>query len=124
MSHRKTDLGIPRPLKSAKVVLAIAARRQANGKHRPLARLAGHRHIAAHHPRELAREGETEPGSTIAPRGQGIGLRELLEQLRLLRRSHPDAGVRNRKLNPVALVRHLAHLESDFSLVRELAGIA
>jgi hypothetical protein len=44
--------------------------------------------------------------------------------LRLLVRGHSDAGIRNSKLDPNAPVPHLAHLERDFSLVRELARVA
>src|SRR5262249_47420864 len=59
--------------------LAIAAPRQAHGEHRALAVLAGDSHIAAHHARELAREGKAEPRSTVAARNERIGLGELLE---------------------------------------------
>jgi hypothetical protein len=59
--------------------VGIRAARQAHREHGALARLARHRHVAAHYARELAREGKAEPSSAIAPRGQGIGLREFLE---------------------------------------------
>ena len=36
------------------------AARQAHGEHRALARLARHRHVAAHHARELAGDGEAQ----------------------------------------------------------------
>jgi hypothetical protein len=36
----------------------------------------------------------------------------------------PDAGIRDRKLAPVASVRHLAHPQRGLALFRELAGIA
>src|SRR5262245_27898155 len=65
------------------------AARQAHRKHRALARLARHCHIAAHHPRELARDSEPEPRSPEALSGGGIGLAELLEQLCLLLRVIP-----------------------------------
>jgi hypothetical protein len=70
----------------------ICAGGQAHRKHRTLARLACYCHIAAHHPRELARDSEPEPRSPEALSGRGIGLAELLEQLCLLLRGHPDAG--------------------------------
>ncbi len=35
--------------------------------------------VAAHHARELARQGKAEARPTIAARGQGIGLGEVLE---------------------------------------------
>src|SRR5215472_15181448 len=61
----------------------LRAARQAEGEDRALARLACHGHIAAHHARELAGDGKAEPRPAIAPRGQGIGLGEVLEQFRL-----------------------------------------
>ena len=64
--------------------LAIAAPRQAHGKDRSLPRLARHRDIATHHARELAADRKTETGTAEALRCRGIGLAELLEQLRLL----------------------------------------
>jgi hypothetical protein len=36
-------------------------------------------YVAAHHARELARDGEPEPSAPEALRGRGIGLAELLE---------------------------------------------
>jgi hypothetical protein len=48
----------------------VCADRQAHREDRALARLARHRHVAAHHARELAREGKTEPGAAVAARGQ------------------------------------------------------
>src|SRR5262249_44859550 len=100
------------------------ASRQTYCKDRALAWLARHGNVAAHHARELAREGKAEPRPAVAPRGQGIGLGEILEQLRLLLRRHADAGIRDRKLDPVASVRHLAHPQRNLALLRELAGIA
>src|SRR5262249_20901301 len=41
----------------------------------------------------------------------------------LLRR-HANAAIGNRKLDPVASLRHLAHPQSDLALLGELAGIA
>src|SRR5262249_13324063 len=98
--------------------------RQAHREHRALARLARHRHVAAHHSRELARDGKAEPRPAVAARGQGIRLGEGLEQLCLLFGGHADAGIRDRKLDPVAPVRHLAHPQGNLALFRELAGIA
>src|SRR5258708_22325257 len=65
-------------------MLGVRAARQAHREHRALAWLARYCHVAAHHARELAREGKAEPRPAVAPRGQGLGLGELLEQLRLL----------------------------------------
>ena len=69
--------------------------RQAHRKDRALARLARHGHVAAHHARELAGDGEAEPGAAESLSGRGIGLAELLEQLCLLLRRHADAGGRS-----------------------------
>jgi hypothetical protein len=60
-------------------ILGVRAGRQAHRKHRAFARFARHSDIAAHHARELAREGKAEPGAAEALRGRGIGLAELLE---------------------------------------------
>ena len=89
--------------------LAIAAAWQPHSEHRAFTRFACHGHVAAHHARELAREGKAEPGAAVAARGEGIGLGEFLEQFRLLFGGQADAGIRDGKLNPVASVRHLAH---------------
>src|SRR5262245_15819486 len=72
------------------------AARQAHGEHRTLARLSRHGHVAAHHARELAREGKAEPGPAEPLSGRGIGLTELLEQLCLLLRRHANAGIDHR----------------------------
>jgi hypothetical protein len=50
------------------------AARQAHRKHGPLAQLARHGHVATHHARELAGDGEPEPGAAVAARGERIGL--------------------------------------------------
>src|SRR5262249_53004189 len=100
------------------------AARQAHRKHRALARLARHCHIAAHPPRELARDSEPEPRSPEALSGGGIGLAELLEQLCLLLRGHPDAGVGDGELDDVAAIAHFACRKLDLARFGELAGIA
>src|SRR5262245_63749845 len=102
----------------------VGATRQADGEDRSFARLARHAHVAAHHARELARDGEPKPGAAEALRGRGIGLAELLEQLSLLLRTHADAGVRDGELNPAASVGDLSHPQRDLALFGELAGIA
>jgi hypothetical protein len=66
--------------------LGTSAARQTDGKDRALAPLAGHRHIATHHARELVGDGEAQPGAAEALRGRGFGLAEFLEQLGLLLR--------------------------------------
>src|SRR6266566_5381052 len=100
------------------------AARQAHREHRSLARLARHRHVAAHHACELAREGKAEPRPTVATRGERIRLGEFLEQFRLLFGGQADASIRDGKLDPVASVRHLAHPQGDLALFRELTGVA
>src|SRR5262245_28495672 len=104
--------------------LAIAAARQAHRKDRALAWLARHCHVAAHHARELAGDGQSEPGAAEALRGGCFGLRKFCEQLRLLFGGHPDAGVGDRDLNPVASIDEPSRLELDLALLGELAGIA
>src|SRR6476469_10335144 len=64
--------------------LTLRANRQAHREHRPLARLACQCHVAAHHARELAREGKAEPRPAVAARGERIRLGEFLEQFRPL----------------------------------------
>src|SRR5262249_39657565 len=100
------------------------AARQAEGEDRTLARLAFHCHIAAHHPRELTRDSEPEPRSPEALRGRGIGLAELLEQLCLLLRGHPDAGVGGGELDDVAAIAHFACRKLDLARFGELTRIA
>ena len=51
-------------------ILGVRAARQAHREHRALARLARHGHVAAHHARELAREGKAEPRPAVAPRSE------------------------------------------------------
>jgi hypothetical protein len=58
----------------------LRAARQAEGEDRALARLACHRHVTAHHARELAGDGKAEPGSTVSPCRERISLGEILEQ--------------------------------------------
>src|SRR5215472_14939010 len=98
--------------------------RQAHSEYRALARFAPHRHIAAHHARELAGDGEAETGAAEALRGRGISLAELLEQLRLLLRRHPDAGIGDGELDEVAAIAYLACRKLDLARLGELAGIA
>src|SRR5262249_50193156 len=98
------------------------APRQAHGEHRAFALLARHGHVTAHHARELAGDGEAETGAPEAPRGRGIGLAELLEQLCLLLRRHANAGIDHRQLDPIASIGHLARLQLDLTLFGELAG--
>src|SRR5215831_8473154 len=115
-----------RTLLRASVQFGSARRvaRQTHREHRALARFACHGHVATHHARELASDGKAEPSTAVATRRQGIGLGEILKQFRLLFGGHADTGIRNRKLDPVAAVRHLAHPQRDLAIFRELAGIA
>src|SRR5215831_11558472 len=102
----------------------LRAARQAEGEDRALARLACHGHIAAHHARELAGDGEAKTSAAKPLRGRGIGLAELLEQLSLLLRSHANAGVSDRELDEPAAIAHLACRKLDLARFGELAGIA
>src|SRR5262245_54148391 len=82
--------------------LGCCAARQAHRKDRALARLARHGHVATHHARELARDGEAEARAAVPTRGERICLGEVLKQFRLLLRGHADAAIRDRKLDPLA----------------------
>src|SRR5262249_37991271 len=100
------------------------AARQAHRKHRTFAWLARHGHVASHHARQLAGDGEAEPSPTEALRGRGISLAELLEELRLLLRRHADATVGDRELDPAASVGDPARSQRDLTFLGELARIA
>src|SRR5262249_7013090 len=91
---------------------------------RTLAGFARHGHVAAHHARELAGDRKAQPRPAVAPRGCGISLAEFLEQLGLLLRTHADASVGDRELNPVATVGDPARPQRDLALLGELKGIA
>jgi len=101
----------------------LRAARKAQGKDRALVRLACHGHIAAHHPRELARDSEPEPSAAEALSRRGIGLVEFLEQLCLPLCGHSDAGVGDGKLDEAAAIAHLACRKLDLARFGELAGI-
>src|SRR4029077_10113239 len=92
------------------------APRQPHREHRALARLAGHRHIAAQHARELAGDCKDEPGTAKALRGRRVGLVKLLKQLGFLLRRHADAAVGNGQLDPVATVADSARSKLDVAL--------
>src|SRR5262245_53118663 len=125
---RSAPSRVPQPLQDEKIDGAAGswrlAPRQAHGEHRTFAGLACHGYVPTHHARELSGDGKAEPSAAVAARGERIGLGEILKQLRLLLRRHADAAIRDRKLDPVASVRHLAHAQRDLALLRELAGIA
>src|SRR5262249_9994074 len=86
--------------------------------------LACHRHVAAHFARELAGDRKAELRPAVAPCCERIGLGEILEQFCLVLGRYADTIIRDRKLDPFASVRHLAHPQRDLALFRELAGIA
>src|SRR5262249_50698533 len=104
--------------------LCVRAGRQAHREHRALTWLARNGHVAAHHARELAREGKAKPGAAEALGGRGIGLAELLEQLGLLLRSYADAGIGDGELDEIAAFAHRACRKLDLARFGELAGIA
>src|SRR6516164_2780405 len=101
----------------------IGTDRQTHYKHRTFAQFARRRHIATHHARELAGDGEAETGAAEALRGRGLGLAECLEQLCLLLRRHANAGIDHRQLDPVASVNHPSRSQLDLTVFGELAGI-
>src|SRR5262245_8452892 len=100
------------------------AARQAHREHGALARLARHRDVPAHHPREFARDGKAETGAAKPLRSRGVGLRKLLEDFVLLLRGHADAGIGDRHLNPVAAVPDPTCSQLDLAFLRKFAGIA
>jgi hypothetical protein len=105
--------------------VSTSLRRQAHRKDRALARLARHCHVAAHHARELARDGEPEASSAEALRRRCIGLHEFLEQFAVLFGGHPDAGVSDSEIDSVATVsQHPARTQCHLTLLGEFAGIA
>ena len=92
--------------------------RQAHRKHRALARLARHGHVAAHHACEPAADGEAQASAAKFPSGQRVGLSEFAEQLRLLFRRHADTGVADGQLNPSAVVAVIARRSIDLQSKR------
>src|SRR5262249_20990848 len=90
------------PRRRGRLSLRVRAPWQAHRKDRTFAQLARHRHIAAHHAREFAREGKSEPRAAEVLSGCGIGLGELLEQLCLLLRRHANAGIGDGELDEIA----------------------
>jgi hypothetical protein len=101
----------------------VCADRKAHGEYRALAGLARHHHVPAHHARELARDGKTQPSAAKALRRRGIGLTEFLEHPRLLLWGHAYAAIGDGDLNPVASVNQPSSFERDLALLGELAGV-
>src|SRR5262245_44162103 len=101
-------------------VLAVGAGGHPHRKYRAFARFARHGHVAAHHARELAREGKAQSSAAEVLRGRGIGLGELFEQLCLLLRSHADAGVGDSELDEGTAIAHLACRKLDLARFGEL----
>src|SRR5262249_33264576 len=104
--------------------LCVLAAWQPHREHRAFTRFARHVHVATHHARELAGDGKPKPRAAEALRRRGIGLTKLLEQLSLLLRSHANAGVSDRELDPAASVGDPARPQPDLAFFREFAGIA
>src|SRR5215813_9798076 len=104
--------------------LCVRAPWQAHGERRAFAVLARHGHIAAHHARELAREGKAKSRAPETLCSRGIGLTEFFEQLCLLFRGHADTGVSDRELDPAATIGNPARPQPDLAFLGELARIA
>jgi RNA polymerase sigma factor (sigma-70 family) len=86
--------------------------------------LARHRDVAAHHAGELAGNSEAQSGTAEPLGGRGIGLGELLEQLRLLLCRHTNPCIGDREVHPVVSVDQPSSFELDLALLGELASIA
>src|SRR5262249_24865282 len=95
---------LPPRRRNRSVLIIRNSARPTRGERGAFAGLTRDSHVAAHHARELAGNGEAKPGAAKLLGGRPIGLADLLEQLCLLLRCHADAGVSDRELNPVATV--------------------
>ena len=59
----------------------------------------------AHQPNEALRDGQAEAGASVLPGRRAVGLREFVEDQRLLALGDPDARVSNLKVQLDALSR-------------------
>src|SRR5262249_19308711 len=97
--------------------LYVRAPWQAHGERRAFAVLARHGHIAAHHARELAREGKAKSRAPETLCSRGIGLTEFFEQLCLLFRGHADTRFSDRELDPAATIGNPARPQPDLAFL-------
>jgi hypothetical protein len=103
----------------------LRAARQAHREHRAFARLARHGHIAAHHARELGRDGKSEPGTAKVLSGRSVSLAELsghasrIARQRALWRKYQRLRAQSRGPDPIG--RQLAIGVTDFEMF--LAGL-
>src|SRR6185436_7900075 len=86
-----------------------------------LARRALDADLAAEQPRELAADGEPEPGAAVLPAGSAVGLLKGLEDEPLLLRRDADAGVDDGEGD--ALAPGGGDVERDPALLGELEGV-
>src|SRR5215472_3862452 len=91
----------------------------------PLTGLAFHGQVAAHETDELFGDGEPQASSAVSSRGAGIGLREILEDDRLLFARNADSGVGDAERQTVRQrFRVGLHPQHHFSPFGELDGVA
>src|SRR5262245_49799345 len=106
------------------ISLRCRADGQSHREYGALARLARHGHLAPHHARQLARDGEAKPRSAELLRGGCIGLAKFFKQLCLLLRRHANASIRDGELEEAAAIAHLACHKLNLALLGEFASIA
>ena len=99
--------------------------RHSDSKCGATARLAFDRDVAAHHLAEAFTDREAQAGATVFARRGGRSLGKLLEKLAHLLRRHADAGVGDRKRDPVtAVLLSLMRIDADGAAFGELVGVA
>ena len=81
--------------------------------------------VAAHQPRQAARDLQAQPGAAVAPRARFVALREALEQPVQRGLVHADAGVGDDELEHLAavVVDGAVQVEHDHAAVGELDGV-
>src|SRR5262249_19813052 len=100
-------------------------RGQGHGESSPLPERAFHFDVAAHHIAESPADHQTQTGASEPACDRGVSLAERSEQLVHLFRRDSDARVRDLENNLFAAYSRLPdHLQSDVSVLGELAGIA
>ena len=82
--------------------------------------------VAAHQPRQVARDLQAQPGAAVAARARAVALREAVEQPRQRGCVHADAGVGDVELELASLPAAAfarAHVEHHRAAVGELDGV-